>query len=636
MTAGRRTFSPRRRGGAVVALLGCLGGWLGGGLGGCTDASLYRLDDEPSYPDRLTVSGRVCTDDPNRQRFPVRLLLLVDAGAEMAARDPQFRRAAAVEDVIGRYAATPNLSMAVARFGGRPELLTDGFTRSTASLGEAAAGARLPVGCVEGRCRDLTAALGLAEAIVTDDALSAPPGRLVRSRYVVVLLTAGASDPPLAAADGCDEGCRLAADVRDLVETTRGFGAREVVVHALLLRPESDDAAATASAVLEAVTFAGEGTLAVAAAPERLRLLDLPLLPATDALVFRRFVVANTNVLAALGGPLGDSDGDGIADAVEEAEGLDPLAADGDGDGIGDAIERLLAVEGYDPRTPDAPDVCVGVDPRRDGDGDGLGDCEERVLGLEPTLADSDADGLPDGLEFRGGANPWHADALADPDGDGMTNAQEIREHSDPLTSDAQGALDANYRYTFVDEGTQIVPYATGPRDLTGVGVATVGADTPAGTGLLVFDPGPPATLAWQDAGAAQPGPARSIGGAGRYTLVAVDGGGLDRTLTVDVQPAALPAAPLTDAVLVGEAERTCARFTVRNVRLLETRDVGRGPGWNRIRLLFGEVPRDDPGAFPVYRAAELPVRFLAPDVRVPAGVVFLEDRDFVLLGGDE
>ena len=46
----------------------------------CTDAKLYHSADPPLNADRVTIEGRVCTEDPEVERFPVRLILLVDQG----------------------------------------------------------------------------------------------------------------------------------------------------------------------------------------------------------------------------------------------------------------------------------------------------------------------------------------------------------------------------------------------------------------------------------------------------------------------------------------------------------------------------------------------------------------------------
>ena len=44
--------------------------------------------------------------------------------------------------------------------------------------------------------------------------------------------------------------------------------------------------------------------------------------------------------------------------------------------------------------------------PGIDTDADGLSDCEENIIGTDPTQADHDLDGIPDGLEIR--STPIH------------------------------------------------------------------------------------------------------------------------------------------------------------------------------------------------------------------------------------
>ncbi len=62
-----------------------------------------------------------------------------------------------------------------------------------------------------------------------------------------------------------------------------------------------------------------------------------------------------------------------------------------------------------------------------DQDGDGLSDVLEGALGLDPTRADTDNDGLPDGQE--------------DADNDGVRNAIEIALELNPLSADSDGDL---------------------------------------------------------------------------------------------------------------------------------------------------------------------------------------------------
>lgn len=93
----------------------------------------------------------------------------------------------------------------------------------------------------------------------------------------------------------------------------------------------------------------------------------------------------------------GDSDGDGLPDDLEIANGLDP----------NDPIDAL-----------------------DDSDGDGLSTADELGRGLNPLDPDTDDDRLADGREIRSvGTNPL----LFDTDGDAVSDGLEIEATSDPL-----------------------------------------------------------------------------------------------------------------------------------------------------------------------------------------------------------
>jgi len=74
--------------------------------------------------------------------------------------------------------------------------------------------------------------------------------------------------------------------------------------------------------------------------------------------------------------------------------------------------------------------------PTDDADGDGATLLDEFLNGLDPTEADTDADGLPDGFELANAClRPQARDSQADPDGDGLSNLQEYAEGSDPCSA---------------------------------------------------------------------------------------------------------------------------------------------------------------------------------------------------------
>jgi len=98
-----------------------------------------------------------------------------------------------------------------------------------------------------------------------------------------------------------------------------------------------------------------------------------------------------------------DLDGDKLPDALEPALGYDPTLADTDGDGIVDGLE--------------------------DPDGDGVVNCLEVVLGTDLFNADTDGDFLDDAQELQ-----FRTDSTrVDTDADGIIDGEEVEFSSDPL-----------------------------------------------------------------------------------------------------------------------------------------------------------------------------------------------------------
>ncbi len=179
-----------------------------------------------------------------------------------------------------------------------------------------------------------------------------------------------------------------------------------------------------------------------------------------------------------------DSDNDGLPNELERKLGLDPYVSDTDKDGIRDELEignntdtpldtdddgTINALDGDDdgdgdPTANEAPDANHDGDPKdardsdedkipdyldkdsgwatMDDDGDGVNNGEEKKLGTNPTLTDSDGDGVPDSIELVD-AQDTDGDSIidaldTDDDGDGIMTAMENPDpNGDGNTADA-------------------------------------------------------------------------------------------------------------------------------------------------------------------------------------------------------
>src|SRR4029079_7909730 len=117
-----------------------------------------------------------------------------------------------------------------------------------------------------------------------------------------------------------------------------------------------------------------------------------------------------------------DTDGDGVSDGAEVGGNVN-APRDTDGDGIIDARESSVAdadgdgvANQADPsnNNPCVPNGSAAACLAADSDGDGLTNAQEDALGTGRNNADTDGDGVSDGIETGDPAHP------ADSDGDGI------------------------------------------------------------------------------------------------------------------------------------------------------------------------------------------------------------------------
>lgn len=163
-----------------------------------------------------------------------------------------------------------------------------------------------------------------------------------------------------------------------------------------------------------------------------------------------------------------DSDNDGLTNLEEYRIGSDPTNPDTDGDSFSDGAERT---SGTDPTNPDSYPLDTDGDgmgdewERRyfgdlsengegDFDEDGLSNYEEYIHNTNPTVEDSDWDGLLDEKEVNEhGTNP----SLKDTDGDGYTDGEEVLKGSDPLDSRSKPKAEIDIPVEFEDEKSHLL-----------------------------------------------------------------------------------------------------------------------------------------------------------------------------------
>ncbi|MFC7072618.1 hypothetical protein ACFQJ7_17185 [Halovenus rubra] len=143
-----------------------------------------------------------------------------------------------------------------------------------------------------------------------------------------------------------------------------------------------------------------------------------------------------------------DFDNDNATNGMEFFYGTDPFDADTDGDGLSDGVEnRYIQLNATNPDT----DNDGITDSDEDFDGDGLKNGVEAQTNASLVASDTDLDGLIDTVEIQThGTDP----ADKDTDDDGLIDPEELELGTDPLDpdTDEDGILDGDESYTTAKE----------------------------------------------------------------------------------------------------------------------------------------------------------------------------------------
>ncbi len=416
----------------------------------CTNSDLL-LGEKENY-DKLTVSGEVCTTDPADAMFNTRILFLVDCSDSMGFNDPKGERGTAIKDVIKNYRDQESVLFGVARFGTKVVIETETYTKDEQELDQALAPIVTPgdPNAYLGGTDYYQVLVSASDFVEKDRVLHASD---MEATYVVVFITDGAPQ-----SDDFDP----AVTIKKILDQVDFMHIKGTILHTFLLTNDQQGIPAQFLTLLTDMARKGTGQYRELAAPAALadtlgELLEVSVIRRIFDL--KNFMVLNRNtvIAEAEGGKqiLPDSDGDGLSDQEEEQMGTSPVRADSDRDNISDLVEKMM---GYDPL---AQEQLSGVPPTEfeDDDKDGLNNYEEKLLSTRRDRFDSDADGVPDGVEVRLGTDPLRDDRKGDLDKDGRPNLDELREHTNPKLDEGGQALEFAYQYSTLRTGRRAGTY---------------------------------------------------------------------------------------------------------------------------------------------------------------------------------
>ena len=416
----------------------------------CTDVGLINQGaDGPSSPDRAEFTGTVCVPLAAGESFPVKVLYAVEGGAGV---DPQLK--SAIGDGLTQLASqfpSPAVTFSLVAY----HSIARGLQGSFVPAADLASPISQYSSYQEAGPISVRSALQLAGSLVAGDMQTGCKGLVARARYIVVLVMNAKDNacanpnfnPGINAQCNAflpDEGRCSTCELTRLTEEIKNLAikhrAGEVVVQPVYVRMTSDPVARFQAAE---IARAGGSDLIETDPSNLVNTLQSRISYASlqQSLTLKRLIAFNRNSIARDGQLLLDSDGDAVPDDDETARGTDPAKADTDSDGLMDGVEVKMGMN------PLVFDMVNGCNASLDTDTDRLNDCEERVLGTDPCISDSDGDGVPELVELHVGTNPLLPEDLNDNDRDGTSNVQEIVQHTDPNSADIEFQADRSYGY---------------------------------------------------------------------------------------------------------------------------------------------------------------------------------------------
>ncbi len=433
---------------------------------GCSGPDLERDQSR----NKVRLKGEFLTENPDVINFPIRIALVIDCSGSMAGSDPDGLRLSAAWDFIEEYHQYESVKFDVILWNNSVRGNT-GFTRDLTALQTTLDSANNTSTTNYLNAID-TAQNHFITEIREMEGDIAQSANIARMKCIVLFFSDGLPDPGGNAVYSAIND-RIDAMQEELIEEegVAIFNFHTFFLSTLLLNNQADyDIAVN---LMTNMANRGSGRYTEFTSANSIEFLNLVDMRLTVEYKVKFIVAFNQNVRPGVELVWVDSDGDGLTDEEELDEdrnnngeiepdeigtGTDPTLRDTDGDGLSDYFERRLSTidMALDPLDPSDSGCPFGTE-EFDRDRDGLTDCEEAIKGTFGNNPDTDLDGIPDGIEFYMGTNPLEAEFVSDTDFDGIPDWLEVQRHTNVGVNDDKIRERYSYYYDIKDLGLTVL-----------------------------------------------------------------------------------------------------------------------------------------------------------------------------------